>query len=85
MIPEFQIGNYYQADFLLIGRSSGGHELVFVEFEHPNKNITINSGHLGEAFRKGINQVKDWRSLIQRNYSTISDTLYKYKSPIKTL
>lgn len=60
IIPEFMLGVSYKADYLLIGRSSGGYEFVFVELESPSGNVTLGDGELGEVFRKGIKQVRDW-------------------------
>ncbi|MFG0217226.1 DUF4263 domain-containing protein, partial [Brevibacillus porteri] len=47
IIPEFQLGNKYQVDYLLIGKNSGGYEFIFVELEHPSKNIILKEGDLG--------------------------------------
>lgn len=85
IIPEFQLGNTYQVDYLLIGKSSGGYEFVFVELEHPNKNITLSSGYPGESIRKGLNQITDWKSWLEKNYSFIGETFEKYKHPEKIL
>ena len=63
VFPEFALGNYI-ADYLLIGKSSGGYEFVFVELEHPNGRTTLKSGHEGEAFRKGTYQIYDWKAEI---------------------
>ena len=85
IFPEFQLGNTYQVDFLIIGRNSGGYEFIFVELEHPNKNITLKDGHLGDAIRKGERQVTDWKYWLEANYSTLYETFIKYKDPKKTL
>lgn len=85
IIPEFQLGNSYQVDYLLIGKSSDGYQFVFVELEHPNKNSTLTSGHLGETFRKGLMQVNDWDSWLQGNYSSMFETFNKYRNSEHTL
>ncbi|MEH1940918.1 MAG: Shedu anti-phage system protein SduA domain-containing protein [Nostoc sp.] len=79
LFPEFQIGNSYRADYLIIGRSSGGHEFVFVEIEAPKGRITIAEGDLGEVFRKGIKQLRDWKHWLDRNYSSLKETFDKSK------
>ncbi|WP_257351437.1 Shedu anti-phage system protein SduA domain-containing protein [Pseudalkalibacillus decolorationis] len=56
-----------------------------MELEHPNKNITINSGHIGDALRKGERQVIDWKCWLEANFSSIYETFKKYKSPIQEL
>ena len=40
LFPEFQLGNSYKADYLLVGKSSGGYEFIFIELESPYGNIT---------------------------------------------
>jgi len=71
IFPEFELGSSYKVDYLLVGLSSGGHQFVFVEMEHPNKNIVLRDGNFGEAIRKGINQVNDWRIWLDSNFSTL--------------
>jgi len=61
LFKEFCLGEKYRADYVLIGKGSGGYEFVLIEFEKPDGRITLKNGHCGEAFRKGIFQVKDWR------------------------
>lgn len=78
LFKEFPLGTRYVADYLLIGKSSGGYSFVFVEFEHPYIKITLQNGELGEAFRKGINQVTDWKRFLESNFSAISDELKKH-------
>lgn len=85
IIPEFQLGNSYQVDYLLIGRSSGGYEIIFIELENPIKKATLSSGHLGENFRKGLNQVSDWNSWLEGNFNSIYETFSKYKNNDYTL
>ena len=77
LFKEFPLGTRYVADYLLIGKSSDGYSFVFVEFEHPYRNITLQDGELGEAFRKGINQVKDWKRFLESQFNAVSDELKK--------
>lgn len=46
LFPEFQLGSSYKADYLLLGKSSGGFEFIFVELESPYGNITLKDGQL---------------------------------------
>ena len=78
LFPEFELVNNYKADYLLVGKSSGGYEFLFVELESPYGRITTSDGELGESFRKGLSQVKDWNRLLQGNYIGISETYNKY-------
>lgn len=79
VFPEFALGNYI-ADYLLIGKSSGGYEFVFVELEHPNGRTTLKSGHEGEAFRKGTYQIYDWKAEIEAHFSASFVTITKYSN-----
>lgn len=81
IIPEFMLGNSYKVDYLLIGKNSGGYEFVFVELEKPYGNITIGDGELGDAFRKGLNQIEDWQEWLEANYSSLYETFEKYRHP----
>lgn len=81
LFKEFPLGTRYVADYLLIGRSSDGYSFVFVEFEHPYRNIILQDGELGEAFRKGISQVTDWKRFLESHYNAISDELKKHSNP----
>jgi len=78
LFPEFQLGTSFKADYLLVGKSSDGFSFVFVELESPYGNIFMKNGDFGESARKGINQIEDWKSFIQRDFSTISSELKKY-------
>jgi hypothetical protein len=81
IIPEFMLGNSYKVDYLLIGKSSGGYEFVFVELEKPYGNITIGDGELGDAFRKGLKQIEDWETWLEANYTSLYETFIRYKHP----
>lgn len=81
IIPEFMIGNSYKVDYLLIGKSLGGYEFVFVEFEKPYGNITIADGGLGEAFRKGLKRIEDWEMWLEGNFVSLYETFIRYKHP----
>lgn len=85
LFPEFPLGTSYQADYLIIGKNSGGYEFVFVELESPKGNITIQDGELGNSFRKGIIQVNDWRRWLQENYAMLSEYFERHKSKDEAL
>ncbi len=72
IFPEFIIGGgIYRADYLLVGKNSGGYEFLFVELEAPNGRTTIKNGHPGQSERSGINQIKDWKSSLQSDYDKV--------------
>ena len=77
LFPEFQLGNTYKADYLVVGNASGGHQFLFVEFENIYGNITIQGGDFGETIRKGINQISDWKMWIEANFCSFIETFQK--------
>ncbi|MBM7557998.1 Shedu anti-phage system protein SduA domain-containing protein [Halanaerobacter jeridensis] len=85
IFPEFMLGNTYRADYLLVGKNSGGYEFTFIELESPKGNITLKSGEKGEVIRKGIKQVRDWNIWLESNYSNLIETFKRYKHPKKAL
>jgi len=85
IFPEFRLGSSYQVDFLIAGRNSGGYEFIFVELEAPNGRITTADGSLGDAFRKGMNQVEEWKGWISEYYSSFQETFNKHKHPDKPI
>ncbi|MDG4655873.1 DUF4263 domain-containing protein [Ectobacillus antri] len=85
IFPEFQLGTSYKVDYLIVGKGSGGYEFVFIELEHPNRNIVLKAGHEGEAFRKGIQQIHDWKFWLNASFHSLHETFRKYKNPQKDL
>lgn len=82
---EFQMGTSCTADFLIIGKGSGGYRLIFIEMENVYGRVTDKNGDLGEIFRKGLNQIDDWKSWLDSNYSSIREVLYKSKGKYEDL
>lgn len=80
IFPEFRLGTEFVVDYLLVGKNSGGHYLVFVELESPYGAVTQKTGKLGHVIRKGVSQVDDWKFWLEQNYSQIGQTLKKYKT-----
>ncbi|GJL55262.1 MAG: hypothetical protein NPIRA02_23940 [Nitrospirales bacterium] len=79
LFPEFQLGNSYKADYLLVGKNSGGWEFVFVELEAPIGKITLSDGNLGSSFRKGLAQIETWHTWLQAHYPHLKETFDKCK------
>ena len=71
LFREFPLGTEHVADYLLVGKNSGGYEFVFVEFESPRGAITTRTGDFGDAIRKGISQAKDWSRWLDANFPTL--------------
>lgn len=66
------------ADFLLVGKNSDGYEFIFVEFESPYGQIVTQDGEFGTVIRKGIKQVTDWDSWIEKNYYSLRMVFEKH-------
>lgn len=79
VFPEFQLGNSYSVDYLIIGKSSDGYEFVFVELESPEGRIIKADGEFGEVIRKGLKQVNDWKRFLESDFISINTTLNKYR------
>ena len=69
LFKEFELPPNFIADYLLVGKNSGGYEFVFVELENIYGNITTGKGELGLTTRKGIQQVEEWDSWLDGNFS----------------
>jgi hypothetical protein len=92
LFPEFELGNSYRADYLILGKSSDGYQFIFVELENPYGKITKNDGDFGDVIRKGIAQIEDWKTWLESSYlsitesfrketnKTLTDEFYKYDS-----
>lgn len=77
---EFKLGTSYVADYLIIGKSSGGYEFIFVELQKPKGNITKKDGTFGSDIRDGLDQIDDWKRWLDSNYSTLYENFKKYKN-----
>lgn len=73
LFPEFRLGNDYRADYLLVGKGSGGYEFIFVELEKANGRVTLQNGHLGQVVRDGEHQIEDWKKWIDSNFHKLKD------------
>lgn len=85
IFPEFQLGNKYRVDYLIIGKGSGGYEFVFVELEAPNKEVALKNGYKAKSIRSGENQLNDWKRWLECNYVELKDFFEKEKNFQKEL
>lgn len=85
LFKEFPLGTSYKVDYLLIGDSSEGHHLVFVELESVNGKTSRKDGRFSVSVNSGINQVKDWKHWLESNYNSLKETFNKYKLDTKAL
>jgi hypothetical protein len=85
IFPEFMLGTSYRVDYLVIGRSSGEHEYIFIELENSIGRITRKNGDFGDVIKKGLSQVCDWDGWIDANYQNLSESFNSMKNPQKSL
>lgn len=83
LFKEMWLGEDYRTDYVLIGKGSGGYEFVLIEFEKPDGRITLRDGHFGEAFRKGLYQVDDWKAWMDGNFDIFVKDLASVKGEAK--
>lgn len=68
LFTEQKLGNDFVVDYMLIGRKSGGYNLVLIEFEKPNTEYLISTAHMeSESVRKGLVQLQDWKRWMDSN------------------
>ena len=79
LFPEFKLGNEHIADYLLVGKNSGGYEFVFIEMEAIRQDITTKDGSVGRAINKGLKQIDDWTAWLQANFSSLKNIFKKSK------
>lgn len=78
LFREFPLGSDYVADFLIVGKNSEGYHFVFVELESPSESITRKDGEFGDAIRKGIAQVRDWRRWLNAVFPSLHSEFTKH-------
>lgn len=79
LFPEFPLGTSHRVDYLIIGLSSDGYQLVFVELESPKGKSITKKGMFGESFRKGISQLNEWQTWLEGSYYSLKETFNKLK------
>ena len=82
---EFELPPNFVADYLLVGKNSGGHEFVFIELESPVGSIVNSDGTFGATIRKGIKQIEDWDAWIESNFSHLILLFQKYNGTYQPL
>lgn len=54
-------------DFMIATEDSAGLHWTYVELESPRQNMGLQNGKFAEKAREGIDQINDWRNLVQEN------------------
>jgi len=82
---EFELSPNYLVDYLLVGKSSGGYEFIFIELENSHGQITNANGEFGTTIRKGIKQINDWDDWLESNFSSLRLVFDKYIGTVEQL
>jgi hypothetical protein len=82
VIPKFKLGSEYVTDFLMIVQSQQGLEHVFIELEHPEKRIFVQSGQFGTDFTQAKDQLLNWEAWITKNHAYISQKHPSLNKPL---
>lgn len=82
---EFALPPNYVADYLIIGKNSGGYDFIFVELESVSDSITTKTGEFGTTIRKGIKQIEEWDAWIDANFSHLKIIFNQSKNPTENL
>lgn len=80
VFQELPLPPNHQADFLIIGKNSHGFHFIFFELENPYGNIITKEGEFGLTIRKGISQIGDWQSWIEKGMNAFKDVILKSKT-----
>lgn len=83
LFPEFELRangkTDWRADYLLLGKGSGGYEFVFVELESPNTGAVLQNGYPAKSTRSGQKQIEDWEIWLDSNYSELASFFEREK------
>lgn len=77
VVAEFQFGTDHKADFVLLGRYSGGFSIHFVEVEPPNARLYTKKGVPHARLAGAIKQIEDWKSFETTRRAAVIDELEK--------
>jgi hypothetical protein len=77
VVAEFQLGTDHKADFVLLGRYSGGFSVHFVEVEPPDIPLYNKKGVPSARLAEAIKQIEDWKSFATTKRAAVIDELEK--------
>src|SRR3989304_795577 len=67
VIPEFQVGNEYRADFLILSADSGSWHAVFVELKSHRARQFTKAGIPTKSLSLALRQLDDWERWLDKN------------------
>lgn len=66
-VPEFELGNDFRADFLILSAHSGHWYAIFIELKPYNTRLYNKDGTPTKFLRKAEKQIDDWREWVRIN------------------
>jgi len=75
VVSEFQLGNAYRADFLVLSADSGRWHAVLIELEGPHDRLYLKNGTPSEKLRVAQQQVKDWEHYVRSYQPEVRRTI----------
>ncbi|MCP4551326.1 MAG: DUF4263 domain-containing protein [Bacteroidetes bacterium] len=78
VLYEFQLGNQYRTDFVVVWSCSGKWEITLIECENTNDNIINKNGTPSQRFNQAISQIGDWRDFIKNNKLQVQRDLSRW-------
>jgi Domain of unknown function (DUF4263) len=77
VVPEFNFGTDYRADFVVMGPFSGGFDIQFIEIEPPNVPLFTRAEIPAKRFAGALAQVRDWKAYVEKNRDIVLKELAK--------
>ena len=77
VIPEFEIGNEYKADFVVLNSYSGGWEITLIELEPVGAKLFNRDRTPTRELRSAVRQIDDWRRFIRQDRDYFLNQLTK--------
>jgi len=84
VISKFQLDTSLICDFAYLTKSSNEWWLVFVELEHPKKELFTEANVSHSKLTAAIAQVNTWRTFVERNGAEIIRKLAPIRKPLAT-
>lgn len=75
VVPEFQFGNKYRADFVIVWSCSRKFKVHFIEFEPPDDPVITRNGRPTGRLNSAISQIGDWRMFVEENHALVKNDL----------
>lgn len=82
LISKLQLDTTLTTDFAYLTKSSAIWWLVFVELEHPAKQLFTKDGKASAALNAAIHQVRTWRTFVKRNSAEIVRRIDPLRKPL---